>query len=317
MIDLRLGDCLEILPTIPDESIDLVFVDPPYNIGKAAWDRIDGYLEWCDEWIAECSRVLKPNGAFWVSHSKPLVLAQLSTMVAQRGRGLVNWITWWKHSGEQELGRANALKGTDGLRSWFPAEEFLVYHADEGAWTSQCDRERGFIFEPLRAYLAEERELSSKPFGWFDRRIGTNGLSKKDFNHAQWQLPTESTYTIYQTTGRFCRDYEDLRTEFEITRTEFESLRYTFNNPGKMSSVWQIPPAKANGHETPKPEELLRRIILATSNEGDTVLDPMMGSGTTGVVCREFRRKFVGIEKEPKYYEMAKERIETAQLELL
>ena len=105
------------------------------------------------------------------------------------------------------------------------------------------------------------------------------------------------------------RDYEDLRDEFEHLRVEFEHLRYTFNNPGKMSSVWQIPPAKANGHETPKPLELMKRIVEATSNPGDVILDPMMGSGTTGEACRMLGRRFIGIEKNERIFEMASRRI--------
>ncbi|GAG82119.1 unnamed protein product [marine sediment metagenome] len=55
--NIVIGDMLELIKDIADESINLVFVDPPYNIGKAEWDKIDNYLEWCEKWIAECSRV--------------------------------------------------------------------------------------------------------------------------------------------------------------------------------------------------------------------------------------------------------------------
>ena len=303
-VNLIHGDCLIETKQIPDGSVDLVFVDPPYNIGKAEWDKIDNYLEWCAEWIAECSRVLKPNGAFWISHSKPLVLAQLSGLI--KGRGLRNWITWDKYNQKHELmGYLDGHTLVGSLRSWKAMAEYLIYHADEGEWTSQCDKERGFIFEPLRAYLSHERQMAGRPFGWFDDCIGTNGLSKKYFNSAQWQLPTKETYNIYQSTGRFKRGYEDLR-------AEFENLRYTFNNPGKMSSVWQIPPARPNFHVTPKPEELMRRIIEATSNEGDIVLDPMMGSGTTGVACVNLKREFIGIEMDEKYFKLAQGRIREA-----
>ena len=117
--------------------------------------------------------------------------------------------------------------------------------------------------------------------------------------------------------GYLKREYEDLRREYEDLRAEFEDLRYTFNNPGKMSSVWQIPPAKANFHATPKPEELMKRIIEATSNEGDIVLDPMMGSGTTGIVCQATGREFIGIELDVTYFELAQKRIKEASAQMI
>ncbi|MDR2568298.1 MAG: site-specific DNA-methyltransferase [Mycoplasmataceae bacterium] len=88
------------------------------------------------------------------------------------------------------------------------------------------------------------------------------------------------------------------------------------NNQGKqMRSVWSIGLTPANEkkfgkHPTQKPNELLKRIIAAATNEGDTILDPFMGSGTTGVVAKMLKRKFIGIEMSPEYVELAKKRIE-------
>ena len=320
MVEVRLihGDCFEILPTIESESIDLVFVDPPYNIGKADWDKIDDYMDWCERWIAECLRVLKPNGAFWISHSKPLQLARLSEMVAAHGRDLINWITWDKYNAANagQKWRMNQTKlHPQGKRSWDADAEYLIYHADEGSWNTKCDKERGFIFEPLRAYLDGERLMAGISQRQVISHLGMTGHDPHFFKAVQWKLPLENQYQkMRQLLNRngneyLRREYEDLRREYEGLRSEYEYLRYTFNNPGKMSSVWQIPPAKRNGHETPKPLELMQRIIETTSNEGDLVLDPMMGGGTTGVVCRNLGRHFIGIELEEKYFEMAKERI--------
>jgi len=316
------GDCVGLMRAMPAGSVDLVFVDPPYNIGKAEWDKIDNYLEWCAEWIAECSRVLKPNGAFWISHSKPLVLAQLSGLVAGHGRGLRNWITWDKYHVD-EHSQIHALVDNPDLRSFAPLTEYLAYHADEGDWTSQCDKERGFIFEPLRAYLVDEIERAGvhkediNEWLGFRRQGGMAG--RHYFSRSQWRLPTEEHY--YKM--REClncngdeylkRDYEDLKREYEDLRAEFESLRYTFNNPGKMSSVWQIAPAKANFHATPKPEELMMRIIEATSNEGDLVLDPMCGSGTTALVASRLSRNYLAFEIDPDTAELARERVLNTQ----
>ena len=91
-----------------------------------------------------------------------------------------------------------------------------------------------------------------------------------------------------------------------------------FNDDQKMRSDWYIPVCngkeriKINGekaHSTQKPEALLYRIIIATSNPGDIILDPFMGSGTTGAVAKKLGRNFIGIEKEDIYIKIAKERI--------
>jgi len=85
--------------------------------------------------------------------------------------------------------------------------------------------------------------------------------------------------------------------------------RYTFNNPSKISSVWQIPPAGRNGHPTPKPEMLLERIIKATSNEGDLVLDFFAGSFTTAVVAQRLRRRWICADIESEYVEIGAQRL--------
>ena len=322
---LYCGDCMDIMPTLGE--VDLVFADPPYNIGKADWDKIEDYEDWCAEWIALASDVLKANGALWISHSKPLVLAKLSEMV--KGRGLRNWITWDKLNGNPAHqacgGPLVGMTECAGLRSWQPMAEYLIYHADESEWASQCDKERGFIFEPLREYLASERDRAGWKNGDINRawrewkNVNSTSQTQKWFSNSCFNPPTREAYEwlrqLFNQNGTeyLKRDYEDLKRDYEDLRQEFEGLRYTFNNPGKMSSVWQIPPAGANGHETPKPVELLLRIVRATSNEGDTVLDPFMGSGTTGVACVKEGRKFIGIDIDEEYFELSKKRIQEAQ----
>jgi len=75
------------------------------------------------------------------------------------------------------------------------------------------------------------------------------------------------------------------------------------------TTVWQINPSKNEGHVCTFPEELVERCILSTTDEGDTVIDPFMGVGTTGVVCKRLNRKFIGIEKDKEYFKIAKERL--------
>jgi DNA modification methylase len=87
-------------------------------------------------------------------------------------------------------------------------------------------------------------------------------------------------------------------------------------NPGKVSSVWQFQPAKPNGHETPKPEDLMARIIGSTSNPGDVVCDPFTGSGTTCTMAERLNRRWVGVEQSEKYAKAARARVADVQAQL-
>ena len=318
-VTLYNGDCLDVLPTLPDGAVDAVVTDPPYNIGKAAWDKIDNYLDWCRSWIAEASRVCKRQGAFWCFHSEPDVLVDLSRMIAKHGRPRQNWVTWDKYNENGTHSLKGFLDGytlVGGLRRYQDFAEYVVYHADDGQWTAQSDECRGFIFEPLRAYLDGERvragvdKIACNVACGFSASLG-GMASRHYFSRSQWQLPTPDHYAalrqLFNTQGG---DY--LRREYDDLRREYEHLRPTFNNPGKVSSVWQYPPAPANGHETPKPVELMERIVETTTNPGNTVLDPFMGSGTTGVACVQTGRRFIGVEIDPTYFALSVKRIEEA-----
>jgi len=305
-------DAVDLMGLLPDGVVNLCFADPPYNIGKAAWDKIDGYLEWCERWIAEVSRVLVPNGAFWVSHSEPDILVDISRMIAKHGRGRANWVTWDKYNDAGNLqGFMDGFTLTGDIRSFQPMAEYLIWHTDEGDWMAQCDRERGFIFEPIRAYLAGEWTRAGLHFEQANEACGTASMAARHyFAHSQWCMPTPEHYEqlrVYANSSDHGGEY---------LRREYEDLRYTFHNPGKVSSVWQIPPAPRTWHPTPKPEALLERIILATSNEGDVVLDPFMGSGTTARVAQRLGRQWICGDNCAEYVERARAEIAEAQAQL-
>ena len=318
------GDCIEIMGQWPDECVDLIFADPPYNIGKAAWDKIDNYLGWCETWIAECSRVLKHNGAFWVIHKDARILGKLSDMIEKQGRQFINWVTWDKYNNADSsaLWAMNKSKlNPNGKRSFDQDAEYLIYHADDGQWTSQCDKSHGFIFEPLRTYLDNERKRAGIDKGACNTVCGFSnnpgGMAARHyFSRSQWCLPTERHYLSLRRLfnnnngGKYLRrEYEDLHREYEDLRREYEHLRPTFNNPGRTSSVWPIPPAKKTWHPTPKPEELLRVIIETTSNPGDVIYEPFGGSVPACRVAQKLGRKWVATEIDQRYVELAREEV--------
>ncbi len=105
----------------------------------------------------------------------------------------------------------------------------------------------------------------------------------------------------------------------ELIWVASKSKKYFFNyelakkisNGKQMRNLWEIPAERhKTSHPTEKPEKLLERIILIGSNEGDTVLDPFMGSGTTGVVAKLYNRNFIGIEVNRAYFEIASKKIQ-------
>ena len=310
------GCCLEIMKDIPTGSVDLIFADPPYNISKAEWDKIDNYHEWCLEWITACCKVLKPNGAFWVSHSVPEELALISMMIKEKGRARINWITWDKYNGNHsQKGFLDGYTILEANRSFHQMAEYLIYHADEGEWSSQCDKERGFIFEPIREYLSSEFKRAGVKYEKANEFCNTASMAGRHyFTKSQWCLPTKEHYKKLQK-GLNKNGGEYLRREYEDLRREYEDLRYTFNNPGKTSSIWPIPP-ESGWHPTTKPKNLMRRIINSTSNPGDLVFEPFGGSMPGGRVAHETGRRWMATEKKLSYCEKAKKQFkrETRQL---
>jgi len=311
-------DVLDFLAQLKTDSVDLAFLDPPYNIGVFCKMPESEYLDWCEQWLIEIDRVLVANGAVWICHKDPEMLVELSRIVTRLGRARKNWITWDKWNGgllnkslrSDTWGSYWKMVNNPGLRSFAAAAEYLVYHANEGEWTAQCDKERGFIFEPLRAYLDSERKRAGVDKIACNVACGFSATpggmaSRHYFSKSQWQLPTPEHYAALQRLfgdGYLTREYDDLR-------AEYENLRYTFNNPGRISSVWQIPPASKSPHPTPKPELLLERIIETTSNEGDLILDPFCGSGTTAYVAQYLNRRFVVNDADKKWCNYTRERL--------
>ena len=99
------------------------------------------------------------------------------------------------------------------------------------------------------------------------------------------------------------KEYEDLRKEYEDLRKEYEDLRYPFNSISGFTDVWRFNfyKDKRHSHPTQKPFDLIERIVLTSSNVGDLVVDPTMGTGTTYKVCKSHDRSFIGRELNPKY----------------
>ena len=346
------GDCLDVLPTLAAGSIDLILTDPPYYKVKnlpwdRQWDTAAGYLEWLDAVLAEFYRVLKPNGSLYVFAS-PKMAARVEVLTAERFN-VLNRITWRKSDGTYNEGGLWSRADKDILRRWFEQKEEIIfaehYGADgyakgEAGYGAKCDELRGFVFEPLRAYLAGERDragLTTRQIAEeYQKKTGSRtvtGMAGHWLERVQWTLPTAENYQWLRETfsrlnrgGEYLRrDYEDLRRDYEDLRRDYEDLRRPFNVTADVpyTDVWTFPTVQAypGKHPAEKPAPLLRHIIKASSKPGAVVLDAFAGSGSAGIAATDLKRQFVGIEKDRHWADIARARIAKAaeqarQLEL-
>ena len=315
------GDCLTEMKNIPDKSVDLILTDPPYfKVKDDAWDRqwekSSEFLDWLDLIAEQWARILKPNGSLFCFAS-PQMAARVECKLADRFN-ILNAIVWAKnHTRKGSIARRTCVAG---LRSFFPEQERIVfaehYGADnmakgEAKYAAKCDELRGFVFEPLKSYLVGERDRA----GWTTKRIVEAmkcSTPSHYFSTSQWALPTAEHYkTLRELFNSNSQEY--LRKDYEELRKDYEELRRPFNasKEADFTDVWTFEPVSsyAGKHPCEKPQDLLRHIITTTSRQGATVLDCFMGSGSTGIACRELGRNFIGIELDTEYFRKASEAI--------
>lgn len=321
------GDCLEVLPTFARNSFDLILTDPPYyKVKGEAWDRQwdnpQEFLNWIGGLCKQWQRILKPNGSLYVFAS-PKMAARVECKIAE-SFCVLNRIRWVKEAGWHNKTEKEALRSY--LSPW---EEILFaehYGADniakgESGYQAECDKLRGFIFEPLRAYLAGEFQRAGIKYEKANEFCGTASMAARHyFCLSQWCLPTPEHYAALQRgLNLHCNGSgpQYLRREYEDLRREYEDLRRPFSVSAEVpyTDVWDFPtvayyPGK---HPCEKPLALMEHIIRSSTREGAVVLDCFAGTGATMKACHNLGRHFVGIEKEPAYVEIANRRIAVAR----
>lgn len=303
------GDCLELLKELPDASVDLVLTDPPYNIGKADWDVIPNYTEWCICWLKECQRVLKSNGSLYFWHNDMEQIAPLMEAIkAQTDFRYRQFNIWVKERFRKFVWHNPSEKNT--LRNWFSICEYCLYYV----------RQAPPKFDPLANwYAAEVARLGLTTKQLIARYVEATGrkpyMLNRYFRLNQFALPSAEIYqTVYETLG-FSRSFESLKEEEKeilCAALPFHKLDPKHCNVWR-SSVYTGCESTGRLHPCEKPVDLLERIIRVSCPEGGTVLDCFMGSGSTGEACVRTGRSFIGIEKSADYFKVAKERIEKAK----
>jgi len=237
------GDCLSILNQLPDNSVDMIFADPPYNLSnggfsvhagrmvsvdKGLWDVSKGFLddyEFHYRWLEACKRVLKPNGTLWVSGTYHSIY-QCGHALQSLGYHILNDISWFKPNASPNL----------SCRFFTASHETIIWARKD--------------------------------------KKGKHTFNYQEMKNGNWP-------------------------EDKLKKPNLQ-----------MRSVWSMgtpkPEEKKYGkHPTQKPLDLLKRIVLSSTNKGDVILDPFSGSSTTGIASAMHGRKFIGIDMEKDYLELS------------
>lgn len=317
-------DCFNVFPELDNDSIDLIILDPPYNIGKDKWDKFpshEDYLKFIKKTLIECQRVLKDNGSLYLWHNQFPVICDFQYLINNNTDFVFKQlITWSKIDKEfKNSGFVNQRLAIEGMRNYYNGftEYCLFYTFQDDTGLKLIEKDRT-LYKDLRDYCLNLREFIGYSRQKMIEVLG-NGRSQHFLEPLgpQWQLCTEETYNdlityfqINQMDG--FREYEDLR-------LEYEDLRYTFNvtsaseNLRSNSNVWLYPPEPKIGHITPKPIKMCENIILHSSNEFDTVLIPFAGSGSEMKASENLNRNVIGIEREAEYCNIIRERMATTE----
>lgn len=310
---LHLGDCLEFMRTMDDASVDCVFVDLPYfRIVNQEWDnqwetRSD-YINWICLLAEQWKRITKDNSSIFIfadEKTEAYIQVKLDDYFL-----LLNKIVWYKPNNLP-------IKNAHLLRTFAPMTERALFYTtqyDATGWETVKLDINNFI--PLRQYFKEFQKSLGLGLKQINAILGHRKAEHAFYwNSTQWDLPTLETYNELielNSNGFQLREYEELR-------REYEELRRPFNADSKTFDVitWPIISQSENtAHPTTKPLGLCKRVIDVITNEGQTVLDCCMGSGTTGVACAQLGRDFIGCEIDPDYFAIAEKRIKEAQLQM-
>ncbi len=303
-------DCIEGMRMLPDDSVDLIVIDPPYNIGKdKRWDKwrtVDEYVAFMTEVFRECERVLKPNGSFYFWHNDMLQIRRLMDAIEDETSFVYKqFIVWNKRfEGASNKGFLDGFVEVGSLRNYQQMAEYCLFYTlqdDYGANKS------GFGFSYLREYFRQYQQALGMSKKAIIEAVGQRADHCFRWGSSQWDLPTAETYRELLRLP-LVTDFTPL--SYGELKCKYDSAKYTYNNLKKDHSVWNYEIAPKQGHITPKPVELIENIIRHSSNEGAVVLDCFMGSGTTAVASVRTGRQFIGFEREREYVEIANKRLD-------
>lgn len=235
-----LGDSLSVLKKMKDKSVQLIFADAPYNIGKDfgnnsdKWESVYSYIDWCKSWIDECMRVLSDNGTMYFMTATQH-MPYLDVFVSEKYNVLCRIIWAYDSSGVQSK---------------------KIY---------------GSLYEPI--LMINKSKKATYTFNYNDILVEAKTGAKRKLIDYRKNPP--QPYSTEKVPGNV----------WDFSRVRFKMDEY-------------------ENHPTQKPEALLERIVKASSNPGDVILDPFSGSFTTSAVAVRLGRVGIGIDMNEEYYEM-------------
>ncbi len=252
------GDCLALLRELPNDCIDMIFADPPFNLGKDYGKdvsdnlRRDEYLEWSKDWLHECVRVLKPGASLFV-FNLPVWLIEFGAFLNSKGMLFRHWIA------------CRMPKAFPRGKKLSPAHYGLLYY------TKGEPRTFNKVYVPIPTCRHCGKEI--RDYGGHRNKLNERGLNLMDV--------FEDSNEIWSPASEEDHEYTQLWTDAE--------------------DIWDdIPPVRHGKYKTRTANELapimLERLIALSTNQGDIVLDPFGGSGTTYYAAEKMHRRWLGIE---------------------
>lgn len=307
-INLIHGDCLVEMQKIPDKSVNLILCDLPYGTTSCKWDVVIPF----DKLWQEYKRIIKDNGNIVLFGSEPF-----STQLRYSNLDWYRYdLIWIKNNCSNfQLAHKQPLKFHENISVFYKQTDIKIFS--------------DIIVDNLKRNNIKQTELSRQilskngnPTGWLSNKIKGK------------QIPTKEQWEIICDFFKIENNYDDLlnciekRTYNTNTTVGYEKR---VNNRNKGGNLSHLSSDKKRDyyitnesnfprsvlfydrdnefHPTQKPVALLEYLIKTYSNEGDVVLDNCMGSGSTGVACKNTNRNFIGIELNETYFNIAKERI--------
>jgi len=271
--EIRQGDCIKLMQEMDADTVDLVFADPPFNIGYDydVYDdrkKADDYLDWSRKWIEGVVRVLKPDGTFWLAIGDEYAAELKVLCTRDLGLHCRNWVIWFYTFGvhcKQKFTRSHA---------------HLLYFVKDP---------KKFTFNSFDVRVPSARELV-----YGDKRADPQGRVPDD----TWMIPPVLPPDAAVRDGFILRP-QDIPDRFpkDSDTWFFSRVAGTFNE-------------RRGWHGCQMPEQLLGRIIRACSKQGETVLDPFAGSGTTLAVAKKLGRQFLGLELSNDYVKKINKRLD-------
>ena len=246
MIDLRQGDCLELMKDIPDKSIDMILCDLPYGTTACKWDIVIPFEPLWEQY----NRIIKDNGAIVLFGNEPFT----SMLICSNLKGFKYRWDWNKK-----------IPSGMGYAKYRPMQQT----EDIAVFTKNGEKT---VYNPQM--IKREKPIKS----------GGNSIQAGVYSGFKCMGEGKEYKKTY--------DYKN-----PVTLLEFDKIR------------------RGSLHPTQKPVDLLEYLIKTYTNEGETVLDNTMGSGSTGVACINTNRNFIGMELDENYFNIAKERIENHKKE--